>query len=154
MCALLLLIFELLKAEPLATVVEDSCSTLTRTMLMLQSFRRQCETIVTVTMIHDTGINQWMNLPSLRHAAHHVASWCSYAVVVIWAVSIYEIARQTDTAILTKVEQHTFGPLTMTPVLVMCSGMTMETTVGLFEWWCTGQNSSTSLEGSARQLLK
>ena len=54
-------------------------------------------------------------------------------MVVYRAVSVHEIARQTDAAILIKIEQHTFGPLTMTPVLVMCSGMTIETTVGLFE---------------------
>ena len=93
---------------------------------------------VTVTMIGDTGINEWMNLPTLRHAAHHVASWCSYAVVVIWAVSIHEIARQTDTAILTKFEQHTFEPLTMTPVLLMCHSMKW---ASLLDWskikWCT-----------------
>ena len=58
MCALLLLTFELLRAVPLVMAVEDCCSTLTQTMLMLPSVLRQCETIVTVTMIGDTGISQ------------------------------------------------------------------------------------------------
>ena len=58
MCALLSLIFDLSRAVPLVMAVEDCCSTLTQTMLMLQSVLRQCDTIVTVTMIGDTGISQ------------------------------------------------------------------------------------------------
>ena len=58
MWALLLLTFELLRAVPLVMAVEDCCSTLTQTMLMLQAVLRQCDTIVTVTMIGDTGISQ------------------------------------------------------------------------------------------------
>ncbi len=64
-----------------------------------------------------------MNLPALRHAVHHVAFYCSYEVVVYRAVSVHELDRQTDAAILIKIEQHTFGPLTMTPVLLIIHGM-------------------------------
>ena len=39
------------------------------------------------------------------------------------AVSVHELDRQTDAAILIKIEQHTFGPLTVTLVLLMCHGM-------------------------------
>ena len=68
---------------------------------------------------------------------------------------MHELVSQLDTAILIKTEQHTFGPLTMTPVLVMCHGMKWAPLLDCSKVrCCTAQISSTRARGLEQLLLR